>query len=448
MAVGMTTPESADVFDDEFDLRSYLDRLVRYKWLVTGTAAAFIVLGALVSFLQPASYESTVVVSLPAAQGECEFLGPMAPTVERLPSLTSSGRSPSICVGLGLQPSAYKEFANNAPVMNKVGENLGLQVNTQPLPGSYEVQLKYHPTSFDGISFMDEGFLVVIASANTPVDSFSLAQEWPYAFDSEVITLLEGQLARKQAASEQVATQISHELADAENLLGAMDQQVSLSLLESQLSSLERGLVSDEEQLRRLTTNLIPTDEAKLSFLVDSLGSTLQTLGPTQGMSVILSEGSPGTGVPSNDVTVLNPVYLLLSEDLATTRTQLFTNRLEAEHLDKRIPVTQTAIDQLREEVVVAKTERQRLSRTILETESRYNAIQAERDRVRFILPRLPELAHAEVLHTPLIPESPVGPHSVQIIAMAAALGVLLGVFFAIFLGWYRTPSSGRYRKA
>ena len=215
----------------------------------------------------------------------------------------------------------------------------------------------------------------------------------------------------------------------------------------SRLSSLERELVRDEAQLRQLTTNLIPTDEAKLSFLEDSLDSAPQILGATQG-SVALPEGSPGAGVLSNEVTVLNPVYLLMSQDLTATRTRLVTNRLEAEHLSQRIPSTQAAIDQLREERVTAQTERQRLSRDVQEAASRYNVTRSEVDRAAATLPHLPELARAEVVRPPLLPSAPTTPQTVRNMALAAVLGVFLGILLAFFVHWYRTTSPNREGEA
>ena len=197
MTVGMTTQQPVDTFDGELDLRSYLDVLIRYKWLVIGMTAAVVALGALVSFMQAPSYESSVVVALPAAQGEA---------------------------GLGLNPSGYEEFAISEAVVKNARKSLGWNLNDRSRSGEYNVLLRE-----EGMEGQD-ALLVVTASANTPVDSLSLAQEWVYAFDNEVLALLEGQLARQQAASELASARLTGELADGENLLAAMDQQTSLSL--------------------------------------------------------------------------------------------------------------------------------------------------------------------------------------------------------------------------
>jgi uncharacterized protein involved in exopolysaccharide biosynthesis len=404
----MTAQQPVETWDTELDFRSYFDALARYKWLVIGITVLAVAFAALVSFMQSPSYESSIVVGLPAAQGQA---------------------------GLGLSLPGYAEFAISEPVVNAA------LLNPDPLSGSYKAELRR-----EGIEAQDE-LLVITASASTPAEALSLAEHWVVAFDGQVLTLLEEQLARQKAASELASAQLTGELTEAENRLDAMDQRTSLSLMGSRLSSLERELIRGEEQLRQLTTDLIPTGDGTLSYLEDALDSAPQVLSATQG-SVSLPEGSTGAGVLSNNVTALNPVYLLLSQDLTTTRTRLVTNRLKAELLSQRIPTTREEIDQLREEWVTAQTERQRLSRTAREAEARYNAAQAELDRVGVTLPNLPELARAEVVRAPIFPDAPVAPQTTRNIALAAVMGVFLGMLLAFTVQWYRTTSPSIERGA
>ena len=298
----MSAQQPIETWDDGIDLRFYVDVLSRFKWLIAGVTAAAIAVAAFLSYvvLSP-SYESSVVVALPAAGGEA---------------------------GLGMTPLGYEEFAVSDAVLGAVRQNLGFDQNPGQLPGSYDVQLR-----------QDGGLLLITASAGTAEESFQLANQWVSGFNEKVLTLLEGQLGRQQAALNQALAELLGELENAKETLATMDQETSLSLMGSRLSRMEQELVRDEGRLHELTTNLIPTDDAKVSFLQESLASQPQTLSGTLG-GVTLPEEGAGAGVVSSNVTLLNPVYLQLSQDLAVTRTRLVTNQSEADNLRQRIPST------------------------------------------------------------------------------------------------------------
>ena len=400
----MATQQPIETVDEGIDLRSFIDTAIRFKWLVMGLPAAAITFAGLFSFVVSPSYESSVIVALPAAGGE---------------------------TGLGMTPSAYEEFALSESVMHVVRQNLGLDPNPG---GRYDVQLREDQLREDA------GLLVVTASAGSAEGSFRLASEWVGAFYEQTLALLIEQLATQQAAAEQASGELLGELAIAEDALDAVDRKASLSLLGSRLSRMEQELVADEGRLQQLTTNLIPIDEARLIFLQDSLALEPPTLGRSEG-DVTLPAGSTGAGVTTNDVTTLNPVYLQLSQDVTATRTRLVTNRLGVDILRQSIPSTKAALDQLRGEHVAARTERQRLSRRVQEASAVYTSARAELDNLTAAAPRLPKLARAEIVREPELPGTPVAPRTAFNMTLAGVLGLFSALVVAFFLQWYRSIS-------
>ena len=398
----MATQQPIETVDEGIDLRSFIDTAIRFKWLVMGLPAAAITFVGLFSFVVSPSYESSVIVALPAARGEA---------------------------GLGLTPEAYEEFALNDSVIDTVRQNLGLDPNPGHLLGRLDAQLR-----------KDAGLLVVTASTETGEQSFRLAGWWVDAFYEQTLALLVEQLATQRAGVEQASGELLGELAIAEDALDAVDRKASLSLMEFRLSGTEQELVGDEGRLQQLTTNLIPIDEARLIFLQDSLASEQQTLGGVEGQ-VTLPTGSTGAGVTTNDVTILNPVYLQLSQDLMGTRTRLVTYRVEVDILRQSIPSTKAALDQLRGENVAARTERQRLSRKVQEVSAVYTSARAELDGLIAVAPRLPQLARAAIVREPELPATPVAPRTAQNMTLAGVLGLVLALFVAFFLQWYRSSS-------
>ena len=398
----MTTQQPIETVDDGIDLRSFIDTVIQFKWLIVGLTAAAVTFVGFFSFAQSPSYESSVIVALPDAVGEA---------------------------GLGLTPPAYEEFALSASVLDTVRQNLGLDPNPGQLPGRYDGQLR-----------QDAGLLVVTASAERAEESFRLASAWVDAFHEQTLALLVQQLAAQRAGVEQASGELLGELATAQEALDAVDRKASLSLLGSRLSSAQQELVGGEGRLQRLTTNLIPVDEARLIFLEDSLASEPRTLGEVEG-NVTLPVGSTGAGVTTSDVTILNPVYLQLNQDLMGTRTRLVTNRVEADILRQGIPSTQAALDQLTGENVAARTERQRLSRKVQEVSAVYASARTELDQLTALARRLPQLARAEIVSEPRLPATPVAQRTALKMTVAGVGGFVLALVVAFFLQSYRSTS-------
>ena len=140
-------------------------------------------------------------------------------------------------------------------------------------------------------------------------------------------------------------------LTDSEDALTDFDRVSPLSLFEpqlvtigddvvtlgSRLAAIENDLVAREQRLRELTLFSIPTDETRQEILEAALESEPPTLGDQSGVVVLPGENDSGAGVTSSEVTILNPVYLQLSEQLVLTRIRVGTNHREAEILQRQM---------------------------------------------------------------------------------------------------------------
>ncbi|MFH1140819.1 MAG: Wzz/FepE/Etk N-terminal domain-containing protein [Chloroflexota bacterium] len=396
----MTTQQPDQTWDEGVDLRAAIDALFRHRWLIMALVILAIGAAGVLSYMvMPPTYEPSVVVTLPAAGGTD---------------------------GLGLPPSGYKEFAASNRVIAAVQQKLGTHQTPSELAGQYDVQL-------DEAS----GLLTVTASAETADATLQLASLWVGAFSEQTLAVLRAQLARQKAVAEQAAESLLSDVTKAEDVLAAFDQKTPISLEEARLSDLEKSLVSSEGRLRELTFVSLPIDEARLAFFQNALDKESQTLGSSQGGVVLPKEGS-NAGVTSQDVTILNPVYLQFSQDLAVTRTSLATGQREEEIMEERISSLQREVDGLREEVIQDKTERQRLDLRINEARAVYNSARLELDRLLDAELHLPELSSLEVVNEPVRPEAPSGPRKVIIMAIAGVAAALSGVVIAILLEWYR----------
>ena len=395
----MSTQQPPQSWDGETDFRALIDALARNKWVILVTVAVGVVAAGILSYVVlPPTYKSTVVVSLPAAGG--------------------GG-------GLGMNPQAYAEFAASPPVMAAAVQQRGSEQASSRLVGRYTVDL-------------DEGdwLLTVVASAQTGEDAWSLANGWKDAFYQETLALLEAQLARQKAAGEQAVVNLLAGVSKAEEVLDAFDQETPISLMEDRLSIMQTELVDSESRYREVTLSSIPTDRATLAFLKIALSKEQPTLSGSFG-TIAAPESNPGAGVTSSEVTILNPVYLQLSQELVVTEARLATSDGEAKTLVDRIPSLQDEVDQLREMIITAKGERNQLSRIVSEIQTLYDPARLELTGLLETERQLPELSRPGVVSEPGLPQSPVTPRKVLNITFAAILAALLGVFIAFLREWY-----------
>ena len=396
----MSIQQPSQAWDDGVDLRRYIGVLDHHKWLILALIAMAVAVAGIISYVVlPPTYQSPVIASFPAADGTD---------------------------GLGMNPKGYEEFAVSLPVIAAAQQKLGSGLTPNQVRAYYDV-----------VSDPSSRLLTVTASAQVADEAQRRASAWVDAFYEQTLAFLREEVASQKAVAEQAVQGLQAALSKAEDALDDFNQETPVSLMEARLSTMEIELVTGESRLRELTLTSIPTDEARLTFLQSGLSEEPEILsGSLEG--VTLPEQNAGAGVTSSNVTILNPVYLALSQDLASTRIRHATSQKEAEILDGNLLSMQSQVDRLRNETVALKTERGRLDRSTKEAKARYSPARSELNRLLEIERRLPELARADIVSAPVLPQSPVAPRKVLNVALAGILSLLLGVIIAFALEWYR----------
>ena len=463
----MTTPQPRPEWDDSIDLRRWVDALIRYKFLILGVVVIAVGVGAAFSCLvQTPRFEATAGAVLPPANGEG---------------------------GLGLSLRGYQELATSTAVIESIGQKLGLT----SAPALVRNQLQVSTDEDE-----KERYISIIASADTGEEAFQLATQWIEAYDERVqavirqqfdglkdeatrrielllpeLALLEDSLTRFErsdsvgssegetarvlpekdskspsetlggggSAGREVnsAPSISLELERAgmpSTRLTYLDLTQRLTLL--RLSGLEQNLVEGENRLRELTWSVISIDQTRLSSLEDALEVEPRLLTASHnsdGGTAVDSEGNATGG----EVMILNPVYLRLAEDQAETRVRLATNRKEAETLEAQNASLRAELRELGKELAEANASRDELDLRVARFRKAYEPASAELDRLQEIEPRLTAISSLSAISEPALPTSPVSPERSRNIVLAGMLGLMLGVFAALFLEFYRstTPS-------
>ena len=459
----MTAPQPSPEWDDSIDLRKWVDALIRYKFLIVGIVVAAAGVAAVFSYLvQTPRFESTAGAVLPPANGE---------------------------EGLGLSLRGYRELATSTAVLESMREKQGLA----SAPALVRNQLQ---VSTDA----EERYISITASAETGQAAFSLASQWLQAYDKQVQALIRQQHTILKDEATARLELLLPELANLENSLSKLDTSASVRSSDAKeakglqekdsmgasetlggggsagmgsnlaasfaqvleraelsstnstyldlnrrltllrLSGLEKDLVDGENRLRELTWSAIAIDQARLSSLEGALEAEPRLLMGSldnSGGAPVDSSGKATAG----DVMILNPVYLRLAEDQAVTRVRIATNRKEAETLEARNSNLREELRELGKELAEANTIQYKLDRRVARFRKAYEPAIAELDRLEEIEPRLATISSLSAISEPALPLSPVSPQRARNIMLAGALGLMLGVFAAFFLEFYRTTN-------
>lgn len=391
--------------DEELDLRELLETLCRRRWFILSITLAAVVAAAVLSFLVlPPVYQSRVTVALPPADAAEEE-------------------------ALDLPPRAYRELAASRPVMAAVREELGLDLTLEGVRGHFDIELE-----------PDARLLTVTASAGDPEGALALAREWATRFAQAAQGHLAARLHQQRAGAEQAFRAAAAALEQAEEQLTRFDRQYPLDLLRARLETLEGELVRTEARFRELTATLIPTDRARLAALRQTLAAQARTLEGSR-VPLILPEPDPAAGVTGSAVTLLNPVYLRLSQDLADTQVRLTSYEEEARNLERRIASLEAETADLRNRLVPLRVQRERLARALREAQVTYRREQARLDRLQSLASRIPDLAATPVLSEPTLPEAPVSPRKLLNMLVAMVLGGIAGVVGAFMTEWWRASA-------
>lgn len=326
---------------------------------------------------------------------------------------------------VGTNADGYLELAQSPATFRRIKDTLGFAENVESLRQHFKVELQRRVEN--------EEFIKVAASAGVPELTVEYCNTWLEAFDQEVLLFMEEKLTREKSLAAQVLKQRTEELAQAEEELGAFDRNNPISLKENELRVLENELVQGEQTLRELQM-AIPTDEARLKFLEETLAKEKETLTGNVGGTVY--PDSSAAGVTSANVTILNPVYLNISQDLATTRARLVANQEKAKLLVKKNEDIQKKIEEIRERIVSWKLERERLVRNETEAKRLYNEARGEYEAYLQTESNLLSLAKSRVVVEPALPQRPVGPRKLFNTALAGILGLFAGVMTAFFVEW------------
>lgn len=416
--------------DDTIDLRQLIEALLRGKWVIAGITIVAMLVAGVVSFvvIEP-TYEAraTVVVTLPQRAREAGGTGWNA-VVEQATARPETSME------------TLRVLATSTDVLSAVVERLQLDMTPGRLAGKVTAQVPKDTTSLQ-ITVKDSDPVMAAEVANTLIDVFVEQVDRLNEEQAQGVTQF---LEEQMAVEQQRLAQATAELKDFLQQPGGIDElerelSAKLTLLSeyaARKTNLQverdaiRAEVAQAEQLvnslpAKLTTTRVVADDAALHELAEERSG---------------DSGAAGLRVESEAV---NEAWVEATKLLTLKQVELSRVEAELEALDGAIASVEQELGPIR----VALLEKQTVQR-----ELQYQVDQAAA-AMRTLSEKYREVSVSEAarifetkittVNSASVPSRPVAPRTKMNVAVAAVLGLMVGVGVVLFADYWRSSGTG-----
>jgi len=399
--------------EEEIDLRAYVLVLLKYwKWIL-GTTVAAAVVALVVSFLLPPTYEATALVAIQAPQYVMKF----DPRFETR-----------------IQQPAYKAYPDLAEG-DEVLEALFVRLN--PRPAEIET-LRDLQEKVEAKAGTDPSMVRLTVRSRDPLEAARIANLWAelfvahanrvYGASDEELQQLEGQLAQAQA-----------ELEAAEQALIEFQARNQASILDARLDSLksdqahyladQRAITYILQDIQALREQLARQPDERPASLADDLTTLFLQIKAFNAQASAPIQLQVNSAESLSNKSIGETMALL--DDMA--------GALEAKsaEIGQRLEELQPQILSLQRQLQEIYTESDRLTRQQDLAKETYTALARKVEETRIAVQGAQSTARLG--SRAAVPEKPASPRKLLNTAVAGALGLMLSVFGAFGVEWWRS---------
>lgn len=417
---------------EDMNLRQYVEILWRGRALIVGAVVIAIILGGVWSFvlLKPV-YEATATlqVTQPVSKtAVSEEIGLQA-------LLNSISRQPQMTM------ETYRQELINLYLLKRVVNRLGLNVSPATLVGAIRVTVP-----------RDTNLLVVEVKYGDPAIAASIANTLVSEYVDFLDELNQQQIRQStDYMAQQMKVQASKLNGANEDLKSFLEQPRGVDELQQEirtkitlLTEYKRDLV-DVDVDRSALLGSTSKAEAELSAQPEVLTTTrsiiddpyLQGLASELGRLDVLQVSH--LKMENQEV---NPTYVSLNSLVANSRVQIASLSARQKALLTAVAQTEKELEGLRVELAGKQLVQNQLGQKVKLLETTYELLSKQYEETRIS-------ESAKVAQTDLIIVShafedltPIGPHRILNTAVAAVMGLLIGVLGVFFDHAWRTPGS------
>jgi uncharacterized protein involved in exopolysaccharide biosynthesis len=398
--------------EDEIDLREYVD-VIRQRWkLIVGVTVLAVIAAAVVSFLMPPIYQAASVVLITEPRYQMQF-EPRFETVDQW------------------QPAyeAFPELATSDGVLESVVEAYELSSTAR----IEEWRLQGLKGMVEATSQGDPSLVKLKVSCRSPEDAAGIANVWAdelvergnriYSEGEDDVAFFEDQ-----------AAQAEQDLGEAEQALIAFQARDRASIVSAQLSSYrqtqsdyladQRKIIYLVQDIQGLRDQLAQQPEDRPASLGDELTSLFLQIKAFNAQAATPVELQVNSAESLSQKSRADQVAFL--EDLVGTL------QAKSSTIEGQLTELEPKILERQEELQEIRTEEQRLKRAQTLAEETYMTLSRKLEEARISAQEgngiLQVGSHAA------IPEAPSSPNKKRNVAVAGALGLLVGVFGVFFI--------------
>lgn len=410
------------LYEDEIDLRKYVEVLLRHwPWIVGCALVAAIAAFGVTALMDP-TYEASAVVLITEPRYQMQF-EPRFETVDQW------------------QP-AYKAFPELA-TSDGVLETVVAAYEPSPEAGIERWRLKVLKDMVEASSEGDPSLVKLTVSCGSAEDAAALANVWAEKLverGNEIYS--EGE---EDAAFFQRQTSQAQEALDkAEEALISFQARDRASIVSAQLNSYRQtqsDYLADQRTIAYLTQDIEGLREQMAEQPDDqpaSLGDDLTTL--YLQVKAFNAEASTPIQLQVNSADSLSQKSR--SEQLAFLADLVETLTAKSAAIEERLADLEPRILALQEELQTIRTEEERLQRAQTLAQETYMTLSRKLEEARIAAQE--ENGVLQVGSRAAVPEDPAGPSKRMNTALAGALGLMVGVFGVFAWEWWQKDEGQR----
>lgn len=414
-------------YEDEIDLREYVDVLFRYKWLVVALPLLAVLAAGVMGFaVMTPTYQATALVAITNPR----YIVQLSPNFETVPlnQRQLPLRSyPALATSGDLLQRVLPQVSDHLPEHSRSLSSLRGMVSAKSGADNSIIELTVTSTDPE----------VAAVVANAWADEFTHLVQTVYGQSAEEVAQFEVQLA--QAEGRRVAAESEVIAFQARNPGPALRAQIDdrTQALTSYYGS-KRAIQSIVQDATGLRQRLAVQPAGSRSAFSDDLSALL--------LQVASLSGAPGSTAAMplqlqiqgdaslSDKTVAEQMALL--DDLVAA-----LNEKNAD-LDALIATVQPDLLALQEQLEQASTEETRLAEERAIARELYRSLNLKLEEARIAAQT--NGREVQVAARALPPASPSGPRKMMMVGVAGALGLMLGVFGAFAVNFMRAEPRKR----
>jgi len=411
--------------EEEIDLRAYVAVLIRYwKW-IAGLALVAAVAAFVVSLLLPSAYEASAVVIITEPRYQMQF-DPRFKTADQWTPAYNA--FPTLATSDGVLRSVLDAYAPS------------------PEAGIEEWKLRTLSGMVEATSEGDPSLVVLRARSRSPEDAAAIANLWADALVKRGNDIYSDREDDVEFFQEQVA-QAGQALDDADAALVEFEARSQASTVDAQLESLrqaqadyladQRAIAYIVQDIQGLRAQLVQQPGDRPVSLADDLTALLLQIKAFNLLQVEALDAQASTSIQLQISSGGSFSDKSPAEQVAFLDDLVDTLEAKSSKIDGRLAELEPQMLALQRRLQEIAAESDRLTSARDLTSETYKTLARKLEEARIAARE--ENGVLQVGSYASVPEKPVSPRKMLNTAVAGTLGLMLGVFGAFALEWWRT---------